>query len=59
VDRIIKDGSPEGGGTRAVADGKTIGVVTSGWPAHLVDTSMEDFSQEVIPLVWELVYRSK
>jgi hypothetical protein len=51
VDRIVKDVPPEGGGTGAVAAGKTVGVVTSGWPARLLDLSIQDFLQEVIPLV--------
>jgi hypothetical protein len=59
VDRIVKDVPPEGGGTGAVAAGKTIGVVTSGWPARFVDPSLEDFLQEVIRSVQESVYRSK
>jgi hypothetical protein len=49
VDRIIKDVPPEGGGMGAVAAGETIGVVTSGWPAHFDDPSLEDFLEEVIP----------
>jgi hypothetical protein len=59
MDRIVKDVPPEGGGTGAVATGKTDGVVSSGWPALLLDPSLEDFLQEVIPSVWESVYRSK
>jgi hypothetical protein len=59
VDRIVKDVPPEGGGTGAVAAGKTIGVVTSSWPARFVDPSLEDFLQEVIRSVQESVYRSK
>jgi hypothetical protein len=42
-----------------VATGKTVGVMTSGWPARFVDPSLEDFLQEVIPSVRELVYISK
>jgi hypothetical protein len=37
----------------AVTAGKTVGVVTSGWPACLLDPSLEDFLQEVIPSVRE------
>jgi hypothetical protein len=59
VDRIIKDVPPEGGGMGAVAPGKTVGAVTSGWPACFVDPSLEDFLQEVIPSVYESAYRSK
>jgi hypothetical protein len=43
VDQIVKDVPLEGGGTRAVATGKTDGVVSSGWPALLLDRSLEDF----------------
>jgi hypothetical protein len=59
VDRIVKDVPLEGEGTGAVATGKTDGVVSSGWPALLLDPSLEDFLQEVIPSVRESVYRSK
>jgi hypothetical protein len=43
----------------AVVVGKTVGVVTSGWPTRFVDPSLEDFVKEVIPSVQESVYRSK
>jgi hypothetical protein len=43
----------------AVATGKTVGVVTSGWPARLLDPYLEDFLQEVIPSVRESMYKSK
>jgi hypothetical protein len=59
VDRIVKDVSLEGEGTGAVATSKTDGVVSSGWPALLLDPSLENFLQEVIPSVQESVYRSK
>jgi hypothetical protein len=59
VDQIIKDIPPEGGGTGVVAAGETIRVVTSGWPTHFVDPSLEDFLQEVAPSVYESAYRSK
>jgi hypothetical protein len=59
VDRIVKDVPPEGGGMGAVDAGKTVGVVTSGWPTHFVDPSLEDFLQEVIPSLQKSVYRSK
>jgi hypothetical protein len=59
VDRIVKDVSLEGEGTGAVAIGKTDGVVSSDWPALLLDPSLENFLQEVIPSVQESVYRSK
>jgi hypothetical protein len=59
VDRIIKDVPPEGGGMGAMATGKTDGVVSSGWPALLLDPSLEDFLQEVISSERESVYRSK
>jgi hypothetical protein len=57
--QIVKDVPPEGGGTGAVVAGKTVGVVISGWPACLLDPSLEDFLQEVIPSVQKSVYRSK
>jgi hypothetical protein len=59
VDQIVKDVPPEGGGMGAVAAGKTVGVVTSGWPARFVDSSLEDFLQEVIPSVYKSAYRSR
>jgi hypothetical protein len=59
VDRIVKDVPPEGGGTGAVATSETNGVVSSGWPALLLDPSFEDFLQEVISSERESVYRSK
>jgi hypothetical protein len=59
VDQIVKDISPKGGGMGAVATGKTVGVVTSGWPARLLDPYLEDFLQEVIPSVRESMYKSK
>jgi hypothetical protein len=59
VDRIVKDVPPEGGGMSEVATSKTDGVVSSDWPALLLDPSLEYFLQEVIPSVWESVYRSK
>jgi hypothetical protein len=43
VDQIAKDVPPEGGGTGVVAADKTVGVVTSGWPACFDDPSIEDF----------------
>jgi hypothetical protein len=43
VDQIVKDISPEGGEIGAVATGKIDGVVSSGWPALLLDLSLEDF----------------
>jgi hypothetical protein len=43
VDQIVKDISPQGGGMGAVATGKIDGVVSSGWPALLLDLSLEDF----------------
>jgi hypothetical protein len=59
VDRIVKDVPPEGEGMGAVVVGKTIGVVTSAWPAHLLDLSLKYFLQEVISSVQQSVYRSK
>jgi hypothetical protein len=48
ADRIVKDVPPEGGGMGVVANGKTDGVVSSGWSALLLDLSLKDFLQEVI-----------
>jgi hypothetical protein len=45
MDQIVKDVPPEGGGMRAVATGKTDGVVSSSWPVLLLDPSLEDFLQ--------------
>jgi hypothetical protein len=59
VDLIAKDVPPEGGGTGAMATGKIDAVVSSGWPALLLDPSLEDFLQEVISSEQESVYRSK
>jgi hypothetical protein len=56
---LSRTSPPEGGGMGAVVVGKTIGVVTSGWPAHLLDLSLKYFLQEVISSVQESVYRSK
>jgi hypothetical protein len=43
VDRIVQDIPPEGGGMIVVAADETMGVVTSGWPSHFDDPSLEDF----------------
>jgi hypothetical protein len=59
VHRIVKDVTPEGGEIGAVATGKTDGVVSSGWPALLLDLSLEDFLQKVISSERESVYKSK
>jgi hypothetical protein len=47
VDQIVKDVPLEGGGTGAVAAGKTVGVVTNGWPTHFDDPSLKIFCNKL------------
>jgi hypothetical protein len=42
VDQIVQDIPPEGGGMIVMAADETMGVVTSGWPSHFDDPSLED-----------------